>query len=197
MKKAIVISALAVLASLSVYGQGAVNFRTTTTPTDNRVRNQDGTTFTAGTAGYRAELLYAPDGTADAEFNTLAIRLGADTGVGTPTPGSIQGGGRTVTQITPGGGFGLFQVRVWRPTAATAGVPNFISYDDAMRRGTPGDYVAETRIMRVDTALPPLEPNVDLPINAGELRLHPVPEPSVIGLGLLGVGALLMLRRRK
>lgn len=201
MKKAIVISALAVLASLSVYGQGHVNFRTHTAP-DDRVRNPDGS-LVAGAAGYRAELVYAPDGTSPGEFATTAVRLGLDTAVGTPVAGSIQAGSRTapITRDDSGnpspGGFALFQVRVWRPADGA-------TYDAVVRTGNPAFLVAETPIMRADTGnhlapQPELATELPLPtsVGGGGLTLHPVPEPSVIGLGLLGVGALLMLRRRK
>src|SRR5687768_13439693 len=93
MKKQIVIGALAVLAGVSLYGQGHVNFRTHTSP-DDRVRAGDGTLVTAA-QGFRAELIYAPDGTPHEQFSSVAVRLGADVAVGVPTAGSIQGGSRT------------------------------------------------------------------------------------------------------
>lgn len=199
MKKAVTISTVAMLAALSVYGQGHVSFRTHTGP-DDRVRFLDGSLVQAS-AGYRAELVYAPDGTDSAEFYTVAIRLGTDAAVGVPAPGVIAAGARTapITRDAAGspapGGFALFQVRVWHPSAG-------VSWADAVARGDYRFCNAVSPIMRADTGnylAPQPELPTELPLapwgSPGHLTLC-IPEPSVIGLGVLAAGALL-LRRRK
>lgn len=185
MKKAIVISALTILASASVFAQGlgSVNFANAAA---NPVRLLDGTLVPRAAAGgtYFAELLSALDG---ADFAT-ASRQGVTTTFNSPTAGVFLGGGRTVP-TTANGGFGQFMVRVWD----TRGGATF----DLARQSTGGFQYGDSGVFRVDTAdpttVPPATP-VALGMPAFNLI---VPEPSVIGLGLLGASALLLLRRRK
>lgn len=200
MKTGTLIGALAVFATASVSGQGTVNFRTHNSP-DDRVRFLDGT-LVPGSAGYRAELIYAPDGIESPQFFTVAIRLGNDAPVGTPAPGAIAAGARTapITHDAAGnpapGGFALFQVRVWNPRDGP-------TYDAVVATTPPGACIAASPIMRVDTenhlAPPPYQPfNTELPLapwgSPGHLTLC-IPEPSAISLGLLAVGALPVVRR--
>lgn len=190
-----------------MYGQGHVAFRTHTSP-DDRVRWGDGT-LVAGVYGFRAELIYASDGTPADQFSSVAVRLGNDAAVGVPTPGAIVGGARTalITRDAAGnpapGGFALFQVRVWNPAQGA-------TYNIVLSMH-PAPCTAESPIMRVDTGnhlapQPELPAELPLPSVAGFGGLiiyngspsHPdmcVPEPSIVGLGLLAAGALLLRRR--
>ena len=188
MKKTIVISALTALASLSLYAQGTVSF---VNATATRVFEPNGTTAVAGTRGYQAELVFAQDGTTDAEFEATATRLGAAAVIGTPVAGLFSGGTRTAPTATAGG-FGRFQVRVWQTTAGN-------DWRSVIAAGRPNDFVGESAILRIDTGDPTTIPPGTASGLTGltAITLRPVPEPSVIGLGLLGAGALLLLRRRK
>ena len=186
MKKAIVISALTVLASASVFAQGigSVSFGNSSV---NPVRLMDGTLVPRAAAGgtYFAELLSALDG---ADFAT-ASRQGATSTFNSPTAGVFLGGGRTVP-TTANGGVGQFMVRVWDTRGGA-------TYDLA-RFNTGGFQFGNSGVFNVDTAdaaaVPtPTPANLNMPT----FNLTIVPEPSVIGLGLLGAGALLLLRRRK
>lgn len=188
----LLISALAVLATLSTYGQGSVNFANTSTQP---VRLSTGAAVPTGLSGgtYVAELLYAADGgsTDAASFGNTAIRIGGTTTFNTPTAGVFNGGGRTITQITPAGGFGLFQVRVWNSQAGS-------SYDLHKANTSTAFELGYSAVVRVDTSDPTtIPPGTPAQLGLTTFNLAPVPEPSVIGLGLLGAGALLMLRRRK
>ena len=62
-------------------------------------------------------------------------------------------------------------------------------------------FVGRNPIFTLKTKDPnvPLEtvPNLYLATGYQGFRLTPVPEPSAIALGVLGIGTLLMLRRRK
>lgn len=192
MKKLLLISALAAVASLSAFGQGSVSFANTSTQP---VRRADGTAVPSALQGgtYQAELLFAPDGTSTdaATFGEGATRVGATTTFNTPQAGVFSGGGRTVTQITPAGGFGLFQVRVWDTRAG-------VDYNAALASGNSAFQAGYSSVMRVDTADPTtVPPGTPAALGMQSFTLSPIPEPSVIGLGLLGVGTLLMLRRRK
>jgi len=189
MKKLLLISALAALTSISSYGQGSVTFANGST---SLVRLQDGTAVPRQAVGgtYVAELLYAADGTPNTAetFGLVGTRVGATATFGTPAAGVFSGGGRTITQITPPGGFGLFQVRVWD----TRGGSSFEESAAALFQ------VGYSGVVRVDTADPTALPlPTPAPLGLQGFTLSVVPEPSTIALGLLGVGTLLMLRRRK
>src|SRR5687767_11201057 len=115
MKKAIVISALTVLASASVFAQGvgSVNFANAAATRVNLASGAGVPTAASG-GTYVAELLSALDGV---DFAT-ASRQGQTTTFNAPQAGTFLGGGRTVP-TTANGGFGQFQVRV-RDTRSAA-----------------------------------------------------------------------------
>jgi hypothetical protein len=192
MKKILLINALAVLATLNSYGQGSVNFANNGAT---RVFMNDGNPVPVGSR-FTAELMYAPDGS-QAIFGETAIRVGGTTDFGgtVGVVGTFSGGGRTVGTITPAGGFGLFQIRVWETAAGN-------DYRAAILTGDPQWQAGTSAVLRVDTGDPTTTPaGAAAPlVGTGGLTsftLSPVPEPSVIALGLLGAGALLALRRRK
>jgi hypothetical protein len=189
MKKLLLTGALAMIATLSSYGQGSVNFANTST---SPVRLQDGTAVPRTAAGgtYVAELLYASDGTpATAEtFGLVGTRMGATTTFNTPTAGVFSGSGRTITSITPAGGFGLFQVRVWDTRGGS-------TLEESAAAGFQTGYSQVLRVDTSDTTISP--PPTPAALGMTSFNLSVIPEPSTIALGLLGVGTLLMLRRRK
>lgn len=191
MKKILIVAAMAALTVVNTFGQGSVVFSNSggSPVTYQGVPGQtDGARVAVGSA-YQAELVYAPDGTSAADFATMAVRQGGVANFG-PTPGFFSGGGRTVDSIQPPGGFGLFQVRVWSTANGT-------SYNDVVGRGA--GNVGQSGILRVDTANPLIgEAPVGLVANGlAGFVVSPVPEPSAIALGVLGLGTLLLLRRRK
>ena len=191
MKKLLLITALAAVASLSAYGQGSVAFQNNTA-TRVILQNADGTTtFVPTGSRFTAELVFAPDGTSTDAFQTAATRVGNTVTFG-PAIGLFNGGGRTAAGVVPPGGFGLFQVRVWETASG-------LDYNTAVASGT--GFAGQSGILRVDTGDPTtVPPGTPTQLTASGLTsfiVSPVPEPSTIALGLLGVGTLLMLRRRK
>jgi hypothetical protein len=96
--------------------------------------------------------------------------------------GTWIGGTRTLTGLTPGQTITL-QVRAWDNTTGA-------TYDSALRRG-----ISTTFTYMIPATSPP--PPASAFFMEGLRGFALVPEPSVIGLGLLGVGALFLLRRRK
>jgi len=189
MKKLLLTSALAIIATLSSYGQGSVAFANSATT---KVTDSAGVALPT-TAGYVVELMYAPDGTPAAAFDLAATRVGGTTTI-FPVAGQFNGGNRTVTTLSPAGGFGLFQVRAWQGAAGA-------SYAEAMLTGNANYQAGKSGIFRVDTGdpttVPPGTPANLVANGLTGFSVSPIPEPSVIALGLLGAGALLMLRRRK
>ena len=161
--------------------------------TATRVFQPDGTTPMPASAGFRAELVYAPDGTALNLFMLSAIRLGSDTSVGTPIAGLYSGGARTAPTATPGG-FGLFQVRIWNQADGA-------SWLEACPK--PNALVAESAIMRIDTGDPTtVPPGTPTPLVGNGLTAISfglgggpcIPEPSMLALCGLCVGALCLRR---
>jgi hypothetical protein len=186
MKKILIVAAMAVLAAVNSFGQGSVVFSYAAgTP----IYLADGVTRVPTGSAYQVELVYAPDGTSSTDFATMAVRQGGAANFG-PTTGYFSGGGRTIDTIQPAGGFGLFQVRAWSTANGT-------SYNDNLSRQV--GSVGKSGILRVDTGNPLIGESGASLITAGltTFNITPVPEPSAIALGVLGVGTLLLLRRRK
>ena len=187
------IAALATCGSLNALAQGSVVF---SNAGGQPVVCADGfnTRIPVGSV-YQAELMYAPDGTSAAEYDSLAIRIGGPANFG-PTAGFFSGGGRTVDTLSPAGGFGLFQVRVW-----TSAYGN--SYNAVLVSGDPRGGVGKSVIVRVDTGNPTIgEPAASL-VAAGLGQIFVfggpacVPEPSAAAFAILAGATLLVALRRK
>jgi len=194
--KKLLLTAAAIMATLNMYGQGSgiVNFASVGRPDDDRIWVNDtgavGEGFKAD-ARYHAALYWAAPGTS---VDTLFQQIGPSTpflGTATTT-GTINGGGRTITG--PGivnGGTIAFQVRAWE-------LADGATYEEAvLRAGNAGKgaiFEADTKDPGIPTEQPP---TLGAAAGWSGFAITPVPEPSTIALGLLGVGALLMLRRRK
>jgi MYXO-CTERM domain-containing protein len=195
--KKLLLTAAAILATLNIYGQGSgiVNFASVGQPDARRIWvNNTGVVGDGAKADnrYVAALYFAAPGTS---VDALFTQVGGSTPFlsTATTTGTINGGGRTITG--PGisnGGTIAFQVRAWE-------LADGATYEEALLN--PQGNVGKGAIFEADTKDPsiPTEQPPTLGAAAGwnGFAVTPVPEPSVIGLGLLGVGTLLMLRRRK
>jgi len=113
--------------------------------------------------------------------------------------GQFSGGNRTVNTAGVNGDPVTVQARAW---GTIAGLPD--TYEAVLAAGMAGDPRAQVGVGNVfvtETYRPgdPTDPAqaIHTDPNWRGFAISPVPEPSVIGLGLLGVGTLLMLRRRK
>jgi hypothetical protein len=186
--KAILLVFGLVVTTSACLGQGSVNFQNSTTT---RVYLCDGTPVPAGNR-FNAELMYAPDGTPSYAFDVVATRVGAPASFGGSLmiPGIFVGGGRTVQTITPPGGFGLFQVRVWETAFGR-------DYSSAILSGDPRQNAGKSGIIRVDTGdsttTPPGTPVSLVAYGLTSFYLYgpPCPEPSTWVMGALaGRGVL-------
>jgi hypothetical protein len=181
----------AVLATLSMYGQGTVSFNNSGAPNSERVwigavgTENGGTLAPVGTQ-YNVALYYDPlvtGGATDAGY----VQIGAAAPIGQlgVNPGIFSGGTRTIP--VGSGGVVNFQVRGWNTSFGT-------SYETA------GGQVGKSTIFRMDTAVG-LETAMGVrgtgTFTTGWTGFAIVPEPSAIALGLIGASALLLLRRRK
>jgi len=182
------------MTGLALYGQGTVNFA-----------NSAATAVTNGIAGgrvaagtvFKVALYYLPGDlsaptTADFDNGTIIATSGFF------AAGLYNAGVQTAPTPAPGGGNGWFQVRAWE-TAFGA------TYAAAVANTTPQGgrlaLVGTSNILRISALGNPNPPaTAAAALTANGLQtftVNPVPEPSVIGLGVLGIGALLLLRRRK
>jgi hypothetical protein len=195
MKKTNLIIALALgLVTAQVYGQGTVTFgnnsSTAITNALTMARLVNGTTF-------QVSLYYLPDGpepTAQ-QMELTGIRIGAN-GPITPAAGLYAAGTRTTPVTTPGAGFAWFQVRAWEVAFGT-------SYEAVRANTTPQGgrlgIAGTSNIIRVKTGDPAnnIPPGALTAFGLQSFLVTQVPEPATIGLAAMGIGALLLLRRKK
>jgi hypothetical protein len=196
MKKTNLIVALALgLAATQVYGQGTVTFgnnsSTAITNALTMARVVAGTTF-------RVSLYYLPDqpvAPTREEFELLGMRIGAD-GPIAPAAGLYAAGTRTTPNLTAGAGFAWFQVRAWEFAFGT-------SYeavrDNTVAQGGRLGIAGTSNIIRVKTGDPAnnIPPGALTAFGLQTFLITQVPEPATIGIAALGIGALLLLRRKK
>ena len=191
MKTLLIIATLVTAAVLHSYGQG-----TAVIANDNNtlvyLQTESGTVPVPAGSQFRAELMFAPDGTPADVFDIAAVRVGTAVNFG-PLPGRFNFGTPTIN-VTPPGGFGLFQVRGWEAAGG-------LSYADAVATGNPAIRAGKSIIVRIDTGNPTTFPPEPPPTLVGSgfqsFTLTPVPEPSTLALGLLGAGVLLILHRAR
>jgi hypothetical protein len=195
MKKTNLIVALALgLVSAQVYGQGTVTFGNNSasaiTNAFTMARVVAGTTF-------RVALYYLPDGPEPSRDEMLltGLSVGANAPIA-PAAGLYAAGTRTTPVTTPGAGFAWFQVRCWETAFGT-------SYEAAVANPvTQGGRLAlagTSNIIRVKTGDPVnnIAPGALTAFGLQTFLVTQVPEPTTIGLAAMGIGALLLLRRKK
>jgi hypothetical protein len=192
MKKLIPVLAL-LISAYGALGQAVVNFNNANLmpPPDRLVREEDMTTPLTGTT-FAAQLLYGTD-PASLQAHTHLAYFRTPT---TVSPGTWSGGNRTLSGIpappSPGPSTGpiiFLQVRIW-----DSGPDRTLTFDEA-RAGAGSGRWGTSQIFSYQERL-------SSPPHPDDMKMHnfvgfSVPEPSVIGLGLIGVGALFLLRRRK
>lgn len=205
--KKLLLTAAAILATLNSSGQtaqGVIDFLNAGVTDDRRIWvNNTGVvgegTRAAGT-GYRIALYWGPHGTPEAGLTRIGNSTAFLNGSEPFGPGTFNGGARTVTY--PGNFVGdnvTVQARAW---ASIPSVPD--SYEVVLAAGLAGDQRAEVGkgpLFTYDTGRPGDPSDYPSPVGLAAgwrgFSITPVPEPSVIALGLLGAGALLILRRRE
>lgn len=179
--KKLIIAAAALLVTVATYGQGQVNFNNRVTGVvDARVVDSAGVGVGAG---WTAQLFGGPAGTAVGQLTALtpttsfrtssAAALGYVNGVTVDVPGVASGAQATlVMRAYQGASFAT-------ATAKGESAP----FTVALGGGTlpPSNLVGLTGPITV----------------SGAVIVPEIPEPSTLALGALGVGAALMLRRRK
>jgi len=181
MKK--LIPLLAMVTAMTSFAQDHVvnyNNANLSSPPDRLVRNPAGGGLTG--TNYQAVLLY---GASASSLNPAQApaRFRVST---TLQPGTFQGGDRTLTGLgnTPGTQVAM-QVAVFD-------INSFATYAAAVAGN---GILGRSAVFTYTIPTPPLGPGATDIVTFSGFSI--VPEPSVIGLGLVGAAALFMLRRRK
>jgi len=180
--KKILLLAASMMIAVGAYAQGTVNFATAATGVNAPARDTTGGApgALATGAAYSAMLYVGPAGTAASALTTNGVSGGVASFGTAGLAGYVTGGTRTITGFA-GGTTVTLQVRAW-----ATGTGN--SWETASTRGESVTVQAT------------LASGVNQPPNLVGLQafsINPVPEPSSIALGLLGLGALALIRRRK
>jgi hypothetical protein len=188
MKKASILIGVACCMAMQAFGQGTVTFVAA-----NITNSQTGILAIPGTT-FKVALYWLPD---QATPPTTADFTQAN--VAWTTNLTLNGGANAgivrINGITPSGAPAYFQVRAWEAIYGD-------TWDAAYSAPAQGGRVAlagTSNVGRIDTGDPTTVPPGTAPNTAITLKgftLVAVPEPSVLALGALGIGALLLLRRR-
>lgn len=194
MKKLLLI-ATCMLASLAAYAQGTVTFSNFGLPAVKFGTTADvpvalqGTSVPIGTAAspsdFRAALYWLNPSTSAFE------QIGAAASIA-PLAGVFSAGTRTTGTATAGGTTAQFQVRVWSNGTTLS------TWEAAAASGDPSVYVGDSATFSNGTGNPnSVPPGAAVALSGfpGVSNVRPVPEPSIVALGLLGAAALLIRRR--
>jgi len=193
MKKFIAIAGAALVA-VSAYSQGTVAAANTSTTL--LLNGLSGAALVTGTT-FKVGLYYLPDTgctPTSLDFDQRGILLVNPVNI-SPAAGRYSTGARSTPSTTQPGGDAWFQIRAWESAFGA-------TYAEVVANTTPIGgrlgLIGTSAIVKITTGNPNSTPaGSPTGIAVPGFTLNPVPEPSVIGLGLLGVGALLLLRRRK
>jgi len=186
--KRLLLACSVLLTAVGAFAQGQINFANTSTTLI--TTTSGGTTASISGAGNYTIGFYAgPAGSAESAL-TLA---------GTALNGALAGrfsGGNPYplpSPTYPAGTTIAFQVRAWSTAAGS-------SYEAALASGNAGNFAGKSAVGSVSPTAPPATVPGIFGVGAGQVggfTLTPVPEPSSIALGLLGLGAVALFRRRK
>ena len=198
MKNLLLLLAVTAIPSVSLKAQGTVNFANSDTTRVRFSTNAGATSgnIPVGSTAWVAGLYWGPLGTAEGSLNLLGTTM-----TWQPISGVFNGGTLTVPS-TPGGTRITFQVRAW-----SAGYASYETAAAALAAGNQSVLVGKMLGLGTVTlggqgtpaALPGGLVNSPTPTDTPMtgFTVVGVPEPSTIALGLLGLGAIALFRRRK
>jgi|ERR1044071_1766640 hypothetical protein len=191
MKKLITILSGVVLVNLSMMAQGTISFRNIAAGFNQPIKDVNGVNIAAG-AAYTIELLA---GTTAGSVAPLSTPIVTSTWVGSGWFGV--GDADKVMPGFAGGSFPFLQVRVWNNSGGVNSYAAALAAGQAYEPSAVWQLVAGGGISGLGN--PSAVPATLAPALFGftGFTLVPVPEPSTIALGVLGIGALLLRRYRK
>jgi hypothetical protein len=200
MKKILVTLALSCI-SISAFAQGGIVFATRGGGVDAPVTNIVDGTRIAGTA-YLAQLYYGAAGATEGSLVPVLATPGGATGstvtFGTSTVAGylvsgLGGAGNRYTDpaIAAPGAQTAFQIRAWQASLGSTWDAAFAAWQS----GPAGPVLGKSAI--ITTATSASSTSTPLPLAGMQgFYVTPVPEPSVIALGVLGLAAILWRRRK-
>jgi hypothetical protein len=192
--KKLLLAAFWLGATVTTLAQGTLNFANNIAT---RSTNAAGAGFPpAGSTAYAAGLYWGAAGTGEGSLQLLpAASGGVTTTWNAFSAGLYQGG--LATFPVPGGTQISLQVRVWEA--------RFSSYEAGL--GTGGFIFGKNSVQLITLGnapgvpLPTPPADMTAPTGATDTPLTrvviPIPEPSAIALGLFGLAAIILFRRRK
>jgi hypothetical protein len=194
--KKLLLTALFICAVVSASAQGTLNFANSS---GTRLTNEAGANFpAAGSTTYKAGLYWGPQGTAESSLTLLPASANGVTTTWGPLSGIFSGG--TATFPVAGGTTIAVQVRVWQATYADYAAAALGAQANPSERL--GKGVVQTLALGAAGDPPSAPQDLAAPSGGGTpfqrfAVAAVVPEPSSIALGLLGLGAIVLFRRRK
>jgi hypothetical protein len=142
-------------------------------------------------AGFTAQLFAGPLGTADDALQPVAGTTTFRTS--TAAAGRVNALSSVSIPGVAGGTSARVQLRVWENRAGTITSWADVLADDSVKRGY--SLAWNSLALGDPFASPPGTPATMFGVTS--FQLFVVPEPSIIALGALGLGALILFRRRK
>lgn len=186
--KTLLIGAAITMMTAVGYSQGTVVFGTTAL--------QSATNIVTGQRvptgpGFLAQLYYGGASATEAQLISVT-----NAPVNFAVAGRIIAGTRyTDPAIVAGGATGTFQIRAWESALGANYETAFANYSS----GAAGPVLGKSALFQVVTGNPnsiPPGAATAFPASLNGFYLTPVPEPTVIALGALGLAALLYRRRK-
>jgi hypothetical protein len=189
MKKTLLASFAFAASCVMAFAQGQISFATFNTSVNALMTNTLTGTVATG-SGYYAQLFYGAVGTPEDGLVALTNAPARLSVAGYVTTGS--GGGTRYTQgaVVPTGPT-AFQVRGW---SAALGEDYNAAYTTWLAGTIPTAVLGKSGIITSSTTTAPTPPA--LLVGLQSFNLNPIPEPSVIALGALGLAAILWRRRK-
>jgi len=192
--KKLLLTAAAILATLNMYGQSSiVNFANNGALNEDRIwvntTGVVGEGVLAGGTAYQIALFWGAQGTPESGLTQVGTPASFLTGT---AAGQFVGGNRTLSPTSANGAIVTVQARAWGQMAGVANTYDAVS--------AAGGFVGRGPVFDFDSKDPTNPQDLATPIGSSagwQGFAIVVPEPSAIALGILGAGALLMLRRRK
>ena len=186
--KKLILSALLMTAAVAAFGQGQLIFANTSTTGITNSSTGLGAVGSAAQDDTQVGLYIGNVGDSVASLSLIAQTNFAG-------PGQFRGGTRTLA----GWNAGVVQVQIRAWLASTV----YGSYEAAVAAGLGGDasvLFGVSNPFNITLTLSPATPNSTGTSGLQPFNINPVvivPEPSSIALGLLGLGAVALFRRRK
>lgn len=180
--KKLILTASLMLTVTAAFGQGEVvmNNSAATAIRDQRF----GTNWAV--APDHTVALYGATGAGSSE-SSLALQPTAVTNLF--LPGRFIGGTRVLSLPT---GPATLQIRAW-----SGSFPTFEAAELAANGGNPNVLIGRSGLLNATLTTGATPPPTLLGSGLTTFQVAPVPEPSSIALGLLGLGAIVLFRRRK